>query len=820
MPLPLADLVLRWFALPVHPDDRDAQKVDLIEAFLASPERDTPSGAVFAALLGIAETPRGGAPNDELGQALSLLVRGEAAAHAFGIAWAQAEQRGETLAPSAAMAALAAELDALASRSFELSALGLARAVQTHARLWLYASAPDPLAPAALVLLREAVTQIDGPEHRRSVAHAFTVLAGAVATAGRSDLWRDSVAVCDDRHGPLLPRDLAWWIAGCAGSVIARDARWFRARRTREQAEALLGPALASTERLEVDRAEGVLVELAMAYAVNPDLDERPFLDTLDDTVAALLPRLSRADSRDALLLQAAPLALRSRAHHRAADLLNAWLVAAQARGPVGGRVEQAYAEAVRDLRAVDNQELDPLEQPEAVHLPDDAVPGVPVGLYSEDPAARVAALRGAFGGWDFRTAEPQAGDDFHHAVPVLAELYTRGVADPVEAVREAAVVFARRLIYGYSQRDRNPEGMVWVRRVIADTQHLTSPRCRRAYVLALSDYRIMDTDRLAILAANERLDEVLAGNQADYAVVARTGLAHWRMQDMDDQDPAKVDASEEVVRQLLISLDHDEYETEDWPELIRHQRRWLVDRHARAGRWADAVRNADGYLEWLDHEPDEQQLRILGTVLIHHLSVLAADESAPLQPHGARVVRAARDMVALHRPELVLVFDARAAIKVAGERWEQDRQRSLTEFDHGLSLTRAALPHDPEGAWGVAEWAVQWWRWVFLEAEAEESGARSGTVQPYTATTRAAVLYLHHRLYEVDAQADKHLRDIIRMAGHPRTFWTSVSDADVRVLYQLLVPLLEDRADPEQSLKVRVLAKRAAKRGRGWFSR
>ena len=817
-------LLLRWFALPVHHDALDAEHADLSEALLACPERDTAHASAFAALLGADAdgVPPVPVPQDDLGRTLSLLARGESAVIAAAQALEQAGRRGESLPPSDAVAALAAELDALASRSFELSGLGLARAVQTHARLWLYASTADPLAPASLALLREALGEVDGTAHRRGVAHAFAVLGRAAASGGRSDLWQQTVSGLDARHGPLLPRDLAWWIAGCAGAVVARDSRWFRAQRTREQAEALLAPALASRSAPEAERAEAVLVELAMAFAVNPDLDERPFLVTLDRIVEETLPRLSGAGARDHLLLRAADLGLRSTAPAESlAAALDAWLATATRQGPVAPEITQTYTDATRDLRAAPGDvEPDPCEGFEPIRIPDDAVPGVPVGLYALDANVRVAALRAEFGGWAFSAAEPGAGDAFYEAVPVLAELYSRGIADPVEAVREASVVFARRLIYGYSQRRRNPDGMVWVRRVIADTAPLASPRCHRAYVVALADCRIMEIDRLAVLSANDRLAAAVAGSQADYAVVERSKLALWQMREMDDEDPDKVWESEKVVEQLLASVGLDEYETEDWGDLIRTQRRWLLVKHARAGRWGDALRNARGYLEWLDDEPDDEQLRTLGVYHMQEFARLTADPAAPLREQGEAVARDARGVVARERPELVEVFDALAALKVAGEVWDADQPHGLAAFDRGLAMARAALPQDPEGRWGLASWASRWWRWLFIEAEAIESGSRSGPQRPYVATTRAVVLYLHHRLDEVDPDRDTNLGDIVTLAAHPGTFLSSTVDADVRALCELLVPRLDGHPDKEEAAKVRELARKAAKRGRGWFGR
>ena len=63
-------------------------------------------------------------------------------------------------------------------------------------------------------------------------------------------------------------------------------------------------------------------------------------------------------------------------------------------------------------------------------------------------------------------------------------------------------------------------------------------------------------------------------------------------------------------------------------------------------------------------------------------------------------------------------------------------------------------------------------------------------------------------------------LGDIVTLAAHPGTFLSSTVDADVRALYELLVPRLDGHPDKEEAAKVRELAKKAAKRGRGWFGR
>ena len=53
--------------------------------------------------------------------------------------------------------------------------------------------------------------------------------------------------------------------------------------------------------------------------------------------------------------------------------------------------------------------------------------------------------------------------------IPVLEELYSRGIADIDENVVEASVIFARRIIYGFQQHDLRDEALAWARRVAAD---------------------------------------------------------------------------------------------------------------------------------------------------------------------------------------------------------------------------------------------------------------------------------------------------------------------------------------------------------------
>ena len=93
------------------------------------------------------------------------------------------------------------------------------------------------------------------------------------------------------------------------------------------------------------------------------------------------------------------------------AAALDAWLATATRQGPVAPEITQTYTDATRDLRAAPGDvEPDPCEGFEPIRIPDDAVPGVPVGLYALDANVRVAALRAEFGGWAFSAAEPGAG--------------------------------------------------------------------------------------------------------------------------------------------------------------------------------------------------------------------------------------------------------------------------------------------------------------------------------------------------------------------------------------------------------------------------
>ncbi|QIK73459.1 hypothetical protein G7070_15820 [Propioniciclava coleopterorum] len=818
-------LLLRWLTLPVHPADLGREHDALVDALLDSPERETAHAHALGTLLAATtgeEPPPGHPAADDLGTALSLLTRAEAAAIAAARSQEEADARGGSVPPSDAVASLAAQLDALASRSFELSDLGLARPLQAQARLWLVGAAQDPLAPATLTLLRQAIGDVEGERHRRVLGQSFAVLARAAAAGGRADLWQDAVEMLDARLGPLMPRDLAWWVAGWARQVVRLDSRWFRAQRTREQAEALLAPALASGTPVEVERAEAVRVELGVAYALNRDHDERPFLDVLDEVTAGLIADLGTAPAREHILSRSAALALRAPSRpERISTALTAWLDAARARGPLGPELIEQYRSHLERLDAArDGTSPGQDSQGDAADLPPDAVPGVPAGLYSPHAGVRVRTLRSQFGAWAFMTANASEGDAFYEAVPILAELYTRGIADPVEDVREEAVVFARRLIYGYSHRGRNPDGMTWVRRVIADTAGMTSIRCHRAHVLALADYRTMDTDRLAILAANDRLDAALVGSQADYAICQRALLALWRMREMDDDDPDKVWASERVVPMLVESIDNDEYEQHDWPDLIRTQARWLMYRHIQAERWDDAFRNARTYAQWMDAEPDTEQLRVVGIYHLGEFAALAGDPASPHRDEALAMMDTARRILAKEDPDVLAIHEARATIQMAGATWGRDRSLALAEFDRGLGMGVRALPHDPDGTHQLASWMTAWGRWAFIEAERWDSGDHDGTERPYTDTARAALLYLRHRLHAIDPEAEAHTRDLVRLAAHPGTFLTSQSDDDVRELYALLVPLLDDRRDGADAAKVRELAKKAGRRGRGWFGR
>lgn len=286
------DALLGWLALPI-PQELLEHDIERLQTTAASAGSAEPFVRRLIAATTETDAPRPpGIPSNDLERALDLLARGErAAVETDREAW-RLHQEGQRMVPSAAVLSSAGSLHALARTSQELRAAGVAGAIAAHATAWLFAHNSDPLSPPAQAVLRDAVAGLFAQMPRRGLAQAFSALARACTHQGRADLWQAQVQNLMDTHPDSVPYDLAWWVALRSVPVIAGDSRWFRAAKTRTQAEQLLDLRHDPDDPGQHDRLDAVRVELAEAYVMNRDLDEEPWTVTLDKVVHDLIGRL------------------------------------------------------------------------------------------------------------------------------------------------------------------------------------------------------------------------------------------------------------------------------------------------------------------------------------------------------------------------------------------------------------------------------------------------------------------------------------------------------------------------------------------------
>lgn len=820
------EALLKWLALPIPPELARPELDGLRGIAGRLGESDTATAARIRALVAATageDSVPVPPPTDDLSRALELLIRGERAVLATEEEMTRRAHAGEGTLPSPASAEVAGQLERLVRSSDQLRGIGVASALSAHASGWIVAHSTDLLGHATQTLLRIAVDQMIMGIARRSVAQAFSALSRGTATHGRADVWQAQVQHLIDRHPDDLPADLAWWVALRSTAVIRCDSRWFRAARTREQAEALLDLSPAPDDPGAPDRLDAVRVELAVAYSLNADLDERPWAETVDEILRGLLARLGQAGAELALM-RFGELLLRSGLSPEVkAETLRSWAADAGGRGVLSHDTGQALEAAAQEQEHIASTSDDVLVAVDRQRVPGEAPPGVPPDLYDDDPQIRRATLAGQFGAWAFSTATADHGDEFFDAVPVLAELYTRGIADPVEAVREAAVVFARRLIFGYSNRDRNDLGMLWVRRVLRDTAELTSPRCVRARVQALHDTVVMSDDHLEKLAAADRLDAELSGNPADYAVIHRALLHDWRTNRLPP-GPEKAAALEAGIPLFIESIDNDEFEQHDWPEMILASVRELIiavmdsDVYD-AERAQELTRLGKTYLTWMASPPETYQLHMLGGRIVDELLPLIGRLDGDQRVRAQHVVdesirrlrRADEGLYALYHAYHRFSENCLTI-------WPEDRERGMARFEADMEYAVGLLGTEPEEMSNYGARLEMWGDWLFRRAEQWDSGDVDGVLRPYDLTARASLLYLRHGLHRYRENSGNTLNSMVRMAADSRCYLTAKDSAVVQAFYDALAPLVDRRRDGDAVDGFARMSKEARRHGRRWF--
>jgi hypothetical protein len=832
------DALISWLALPVAPDD--------LTTALSRARADHGGDPVTDWLLDTADPDKDQRevsevrlpePEDAHQAAALLLGRIQLLDH-VNEAWNRhREQEGSLPSPSLDVISEADRLASLAAAHADTLGPDLAALLTAAAAAVQTAHALEPVSATSRETLRRAVDGMRAGAPRRWLSWAFGALARRAAEAGRPDLWQGEVGHLIDQltvHRSDYPADLARAVAVYAAAVVARDSRRERADRTRHQTEMLLdlacsdgagdgtgdGAGDGTGDGAATDRER---LRLALAYLRNDDLctdSEAPaWVDAADDVVLDLIGRLGY-DGVNSTLAECGNLLLATRTPpERITRSLAEWGAAAQRRDMLDLTVASSVDDVVRNLAggvpAAESPENPAAQRPSPAPLP--GTPrGVPAGLYSEDFPARAKALASEVGGWAFTGVLAADDAEFHAALTACAEMYTRGIHDPVEVVREESVIYARRMIAGLGRRGEQEEANRWCRQVATDTAGLSSPRCVRARTIALWDLAHGSADPAESARAFEDAAAALDHNDADYAVCYRARLTGERSAQLPP-GPARV---AEMVRalDLLVQAEQlEEWEETDWRRLILATAPDVIDEARQVGDAAAMVHCAAVHLDRLERDGGPVpagQLHVLGYRVRRELAAVPDD----VDPG----VRSGRDaLVARATALLDAATPQSAAFAAAVDRFAAEADRWRADHGHDLAGARAAvleaaglLPTlvDEEdlvtGSGGVLAEEVRHLLGETLHA---------GDVAALSAVT---AMYLAGGLYRVDEEGWDMVGSLVDFAAEPDGYLLCRDHDLVREVYGLLEPLVDPRRDSRSEPAFRRNAKIAARRGRGLFRR
>ena len=429
-------------------------------------------------------------------------------------------------------------------------------------------------------------------------------------------------------------------------------------------------------------------------------------------------------------------------------------------------------------------------------------VDGVPLELYSDDPSKRLWAVESQFGGPAFMSALAPL-DIFRENIPVLEELYSRGIADIDENVVEASVIFARRIIYGFQQHDLRDEALAWARRVAADLQHATTPRAVRARVLALHDI-VREAERPEAEQAAELMRELLRDNDADYAIVERALLLHTTHDWEQDLEP-KMRTSEELIPMLIGAIEHDEYEQQDWSSLIRDHAMWLFHRYADASNWTDAVRVAGIFLQW-PGDTSLYELNGVESVILRLRGNLVGMDQVTANL-ARRLIDQAWDRIGeLGQPSVALV-EARGAVNAASDLIEQDPDAGSLAYWEALPRYRQAIDayladRGDERRLNLHASLTQHASSAFTHVWACDHESQAPTGTKWLRTARAIVAFLRAGTQNLEVDVDRDLGSMVRLAALEHVFRPLDDRALVDELYERLAPLADVERDGQHRVE------------------
>lgn len=439
----------------------------------------------------------------------------------------------------------------------------------------------------------------------------------------------------------------------------------------------------------------------------------------------------------------------------------------------------------------------------------------MPAGLYSEDFRVRHDALVDEFGGWAFRGILATDDAHFSAAATACAEMYTRGIHDEAEVVREQSVIFARRLIAGFARRGDDAKSLRWQRQVLADTTGMTSPKCVRARVQALWDLTCSTDDEQESASAERDLGVLLEDNNADYAVIIRGALLRRRATRLPEGAP-KIRLLEQVAALYVQAVDLDEWEEQNWPEMIRSVSGDLVDAYRVNGDAVGMLAGAERYVEWMGSPVPAEALHGLNYRVLRHLAVIPDSVEQQLITRRDALFARAATVSERATEQVRMLAGAFDVFEGEGDLWRTDHDLPLGQADAAAAEAVRIIESAAEsGQEPVDEGSLE-----FLGLEGrflvgDTMGRGDGL-----AAVCGSLTYLRHGLHRFDPESGNTLHLMVSFAADGGGYHSCRGHGLVRELYTRLEPLVDETRDGVQVPAFRRMAKNASRRGKGLFGR
>lgn len=361
--------------------------------------------------------------------------------------------------------------------------------------------------------------------------------------------------------------------------------------------------------------------------------------------------------------------------------------------------------------------------------------------LGSSDHRVRRDALIRAQTTPAFRDIETADEDDFDDYIDDLSELYFGGIRDEDETVRAAAVVFGRRLAFGYAQRGHAEQDRAWLQQIRDDTRDGRHPRLVRAHLLA--QYDLVARGRFA--SPEERLeaftqftDALLRDPVTDAAACVRGDALGQLVDQPDAEDGCR--AYHAWIEAMVLALDRDEYYQYDFPKRVTDAAVWLAGQYLQEDR-NDEVLRAMTYAAPLALATPTERVRLASQAQSALTERCALDPAFRAQ-HGARIdaIGAAYDLVDRR-------FTRSVRLRQALDEATHAEVPDIAAVLGALGELESMVPTRNDDRLGLVDTIARSARWLY---------GRSVNRQDHTTATSAVALYLRNGADAVDDEGEE----------------------------------------------------------------